>query len=170
MSTHLTPDRGGSTPFRHTAARSPWDAMLAPMNETEAGYLRVDLQEALIARLVALPFSWKVGLSMGARRSRRRHWWRWRPPRFDLGTTGGSRCRELRLHSRVTPPALLSPLYCFPPLSYMRLGWHMPILAYGAWGSVWRDGQRYSLCVSGLLAQSPARCCRLFLLGRSAGQ
>ena len=47
MSTQASPIGGFASPFWHAAVRSPWDAILDPMSETEAGHLLIDLQEAL---------------------------------------------------------------------------------------------------------------------------
>ena len=47
MATHLTPDKGGASPFRSPARCSPWDSILADMTEGEASQVLLDLQDAL---------------------------------------------------------------------------------------------------------------------------
>ena len=130
------------------------------MSEIEAGYLLVDLQEALDRESRGSSVILE-GHALGGRAAFTRpsiaalEASTLRPADYGQVQVQGAASpfkgdAHILLASLLAKIDTLVPPYCFTPLiSYEVGGGHM-LITWGAWGSVRRDGQRRSLRVSGL--------------------
>ena len=168
MSTQSTP-AGFASPFRHAQQRSPWDELLGHMSETEAGGLLVDLQEALNRESRGSAFLLE-GRALNGRAAFTTESLKaldastLRPEDYGrvkvLGAASPFKGDCHSSHPPFPPPPL-------PPRKRSGRGFRLKLgraLSVGRWHSsldLRSRGRRCSLCVPGLLAQSPAQGCQL---------